>query len=288
MIWVLLAAVFISGIWLKEYLDAAVILVIVLLNAVLGFVQESRAERAIDKLKELSAPTVKVVRGRRRIGVPARELVPGDLIMLEAGDLVAADARLVTAVNLRVNESSLTGESAGGGKGRRRDLRRPDTPLGDRCNMVFAGTHVEYGRGTARGGRDRAANPARADRQHARGRRSPRRPRCRSSCGTSASGSSTSACSIVAVVFAVGMIRGNEFAAMLLFAVSLAVAAIPEGLPAIVTITLAQGTQAMAKQNAIIRNLPAVETLGCAELHLLRQDRHPDPQPHDGHRRPLR
>ena len=262
MVWVLLAAVLISGLWLKEYLDAAVILAIVLLNAVMGFAQEERAEKALDRLKALAAPAVKVVRDGSESRIPALDLVPGDLLSLEAGDLVAADARLVETVNLMVNESSLTGESAAAEKdaGSTCDA---DAALGNRCNMVFAGTHVQYGRGSAvvveTGQRTQLGHiasmleesgpimtPLQAELRDV-GRRIV-----------------YLSLFVVAVVFTVGMIRGNSFASMLLIAVSLAVAAIPEGLPAIVTVTLAQGTQAMAKQNAIIRNLPAVETLGCA------------------------
>ncbi len=262
MIWVLLAAVLISGLWLKEYLDAAVILVIVLLNAVLGFAQEARADRAIDKLKELAAPMVKVVRGGVESEVPARDLVPGDLVTLEAGDLVAADARLVSAVNLMVNESSLTGESTAVDKASG-ETCAADSALGDRRNMIFAGTHVEYGRGRAvvveTGQRTQLGLIA-----SMLGEAEPEPTPLQIELRDVGKRIVYLCLLIVAAVFAVGMIRGNAFASMMLVAVSLAVAAIPEGLPAIVTITLAQGTQAMAKQNAIIRNLPAVETLGCA------------------------
>ncbi len=262
MIWVLLAAVLISGPWLKQYLDAAVILVIVILNAILGFVQEFRAESALAKLKELSAPIVKAVRDGRESELPAEDLVPGDLLVLEAGDLIAADARLVSSANLMANESSLTGESAAVSKDP--GLTFPeDTALGDRDNMVFAGTHVEYGRGGAvvveTGQRTQLGQIA-----SMLGEAKPEPTPLQVELRDVGQRIVYLCLLIVAVVFVVGMIRGSAFAAMLLFAVSLAVAAIPEGLPAIVTITLAQGTQAMARQNAIVRRLPAVETLGCA------------------------
>ncbi len=262
MIWVLLAAVLISGLWLKEVVDAGVILVIVLLNAVMGYVQETRAEKALEKLKQLSAPTVKVVRDGVEAEIQASGLVPGDIVTLEAGDLVAADCRLLESVNLMVNESSLTGEATAADKDHRAALPE-DTAVGDRSNMVFAGTHVEYGRGravVAETGSGTHLGEIAGMLREGRPEPTPLQLELRD-----VGKRIVYLCLlIVAVVFAVGMIRGNAFASMLLFAVSLAVAAIPEGLPAVVTITLAQGTQAMSKQNAIIRNLPAVETLGSA------------------------
>jgi Ca2+-transporting ATPase len=262
MIWVLIAAVLISGLWLKEYLDAAVIAMIILLNAVMGFVQESRAERALEKLKALSSPTVKVIRGGVESEVPAGDLVPGDLVTLEAGDMLAADARLVSEANLMVNESSLTGESTATEKDTKCVLPNDASP-GDCANMVFAGTHVEYGRGTAvvvETGQRTELGQIASMLEEARPEPTPLQREL-----NDVGKRIVYLCLfIVAVVFAVGLLRGNAFAAMMLLAVSLAVAAIPEGLPAIVTITLAQGTQTMARQNAIVRNLPAVETLGCA------------------------
>ena len=262
MIWVLLAAVVISGALLKEYVDALVILVIVLFNAMLGFVQQTRAERAMEELGRLSAPTAKVMRGGSEATVPAEHLVPGDLILLEPGDLIPADARLATSASLRTNEASLTGESAAVEKDSR-SLVEPDVPVGDRINMVFAGTHVEYGRGTAfvveTGGNTQVGEIARML-EEARPGPTPLQKELRN-----VGKRIVYICLLVVlIVFIVGMIRGNPFATMLLFAVSLSVAAIPEGLPAIVSITLAIGTQTMARQNAVVRNLPAVETLGCA------------------------
>lgn len=262
MIWVLLAAVVISAAYLREYLDAAVIMVIVLLNAVLGFVQNSRAEKAMEELKKLGAPVAKVRRENAEVKIPAEKLVPGDLVLLETGDIVPADARLVTAFNLKANESSLTGESIAVSKDSE-ILVEHDAPLGDRYNMVFTGTHIEYGRGTAlvvetghgtqmgeiadmlkKG--EQGPTPLQLELKNV-GKRI------------------VYICLLVVLaVLVLGLIRGHGFEAMFLFAVTLAVAAIPEGLPAVVTITLANGTRAMARQNAIIRNLPAVETLGCA------------------------
>jgi Ca2+-transporting ATPase len=262
MIWVLIAAIIISGALLREYVDALVIFVIVLLNAVLGFVQETRAESALERLKELGAPTAKVVRGGSEKEIPARDLVPGDLMVLETGDAVTADARLVESVNLRANESSLTGESEAVHKSAQATAPEDAGP-GDRINMVFSGTHVDYGRGAAvvveTGPRTEIGQIA-GMLEEGKEEATPLQVELRD-----VGKRIVYACLIiVAVVFAVGLIRRNPVAAMLLFAVSLAVAAIPEGLPAIVTITLARGTQMMAKQHAIIRNLPAVETLGSA------------------------
>jgi Ca2+-transporting ATPase len=263
MIWVLLAAVVISGALLREYIDAAVIMVIVLLNAVLGFAQESRAEQAMRALKKMSAPTAKVIRLGAEEIVPAGELVRGDVIVVEAGDLVSADSRLLTSANLRTDESSLTGESVAAEKDAGASVE-PEAGVGDRANMVFAGTHVEYGRGTAvvveTGHSTQVGQIARLLEESEAGS-TPLQLELRN-----VGKRVVYICiAIVVIVFAVGMARGNDFAIMLLFAVSLAVAAIPEGLPAIVTITLALGTQAMARLNAIVRNLPAVETLGSAD-----------------------
>ncbi len=262
MIWVLLVAIVISGALLREYIDALVILVIVLLNAGLGFAQESRAESAIEELKRLGAPTAKVLRGGAEDSIPARDLVPGDLIILETGDAVSADARVVTSVNLRANESSLTGESEAVSKSAN-SIVNASADLGDRVNMVFSGTHVDYGRGTAvvveTGSRSQLGQIA-GMLDEGKPEPTPLQVELKD-----VGKRIVYICLlVVTVVFAVGLIRGNPVAAILLFAVSLAVAAIPEGLPAVVTITLAHGTRVMAKQNAIIRNLPAVETLGSA------------------------
>jgi P-type Ca2+ transporter type 2C len=262
MIYVLLGAIVISGAWLHEYVDAVVILVIVLLNAVLGFVQESRAETALRKLKELGAPTVKVVRDGSESEIPARDLVPGDLIVLETGDVVPADARLALSVNLQANESSLTGESVASTKDADVVVSE-DAPLGDRQDMVYSGTHIEYGRGTAivaETGSGTQLGEIAGMLQEGKAQVTPLQVELRD-----VGRRILYICLItVVVVFVVGVARGNPTAMMLLVAVSLAVAAIPEGLPAIVTITLARGTQVLAKHNAIIRHLPAVETLGSA------------------------
>ena len=263
MIYVLLAAVVISAAFLREYVDAIVILVIVLVNAVLGFVQEERAEHALQKLREMGAPTVQVVRGGVEREVPTRELVPGDAIILETGDVVPADARVVESINLQANESSITGESEGIAKDPRA-LVDTGASIGDRRTMVFSGTHVEYGRGRAvvveTGPRTQLGEIA-GMLQESRPESTPLQAELRD-----VGRRIVYIClATVLVVFIVGIVRGNPTATMFLLAVSLAVAAIPEGLPAVVTITLARGTRVMASHNAIIRNLPAVETLGSAD-----------------------
>ncbi|MBU4241118.1 MAG: calcium-translocating P-type ATPase, PMCA-type [Actinobacteria bacterium] len=262
MIWVLLAAVVVSGALLREYLDAGIIMAVVLLNAVLGFVQEKKAERAMDELKKLSAPTVKLIRDGEEVRVPAKDVVPGDLMVLETGDLLSADARLLEAVNLRTDEASLTGESTAAEK-TTAAVGNPDVPLGDRQSMVYSGTHVEYGRGTAvvvATGQDTEMGRIAEMLQEAKPAPTPLQVELRDV------GKRIVYICLIAVVpvFIIGMLQGHEFALMFLFAVTLAVAAIPESLPAIVTITLAMGTQAMARKNAVIRSLPAVETLGSA------------------------
>ena len=264
MIWVLLAAALISGVLLREYLDAGVIMIIVIFNAVLGYVQEKRAESAMDELKKLSAPTVNLIRDGEEAKIPAAEVVPGDLMVLETGDLISADARLVEAVNLRTDEASLTGESTAVEK-TTGAVPDPDAPLGDRYSLVYSGTHVEYGRGTAvvvATGQGTEIGKIAEMLQEAKPGPTPLQAELQD-----VGKRVVYIClAVVLLVFIAGMLRGNTFALMFLFAVTLAVAAIPEGLPAIVTITLAMGTQAMARENAIIRSLPAVETLGSANF----------------------
>jgi len=262
MIWVLIVAALISGPLLREYLDAGVIMIIVVFNAVLGFIQEKRAERAMEELKKLSAPTVNLVRDGKEAKIPAADVVPGDLMVLETGDLVSADGRLLDAFNLRADESSLTGESAAVSKVTDA-VRDPDCPLGDRRSMVYSGTHVEYGRGIAivvATGQATQMGEIAQMLQEAKPGPTPLQIELKD-----VGKRIVYICLAVALlVFVAGILRGNSLSLMFLFAVTLAVAAIPEGLPAIVTITLALGTQAMARENAIIRSLPAVETLGCA------------------------
>ncbi len=261
-IWVLIAAAILSGFVLKELVDASVIIAIVTLNAILGYTQESRAEKAMKEIKKMSAPTANVIRSGKEFVIPAEQLVPGDILILEVGDIIPADARLISSVNLRTNESRLTGESTSIDKDANA-LVEAECPVADRINMVFTGTHVDYGRGTAvvtATGKNTELGKIATILEETKEPLTPLQVNIKEF-GKRV----VYVCLIIAaVVFILGMLRGNKPVTMILFAVSLAVAAIPEGLPAVLTITLAIGTQAMAKRNAIVRRLPAVETLGCA------------------------
>ncbi len=258
-IWVLIGAAIVSGV-LKEWIDAGAILAIVVLNATLGFVQEYKAERSLAALKQLSITSARVVREGLVRSIPARDLVPGDLIHLEAGDHVPADARLTYAATLRTQEAALTGESTPVDKSIERSMSEA-VPLGDQHGMVFLGTDVAAGKGRAivvasglrtELGRIAALMQAEEREPTPLQRRLEQLARLLLYLSLG----------IVAVVFALGLLRGEPLITMFLTAVSLAVAAIPEGLPAIVTITLALGVTSMVQRHALIRKLPAVETLG--------------------------
>jgi Ca2+-transporting ATPase len=256
------AAVLSAGI--GEWADAGAIGAIVLLNALLGLYQEGRAEQALAALRKLSAPIAKVLRDGRLRAVPARELVPGDRIELEAGDNVPADARLLTAVALRVQEAALTGESEPVSKDPC-DALLPATPLGDRRNMVYLGTVVAAGRA----GAVVVATGMGTELGHIAGllRRQPPEPtplqRRLAELGRVLA---VGCLAVAGVVFAVGLLRGSPPAEVLLLAVSLAVAAIPEGLPAVVTVALTLGLQRLVRRNALVRRLSSVETLGAVTV----------------------
>jgi Ca2+-transporting ATPase len=258
---VLIAAAFISGL-LQEWMDAIAILVIVLLNGVLGFVQQYRAERALEALKKMAAPLARVIRQSEVRSIPAQELVPGDVIALEMGDLVPADARVLSSHLLQVDEASLTGESLPVKKDA--DVVLPDdAPLGDRRNMVYSSTVVTYGKGTAvvtdTGMSTELGKIAHLVQTMGR-EQTPLQEQLEGVGRLLVYGCLV----IVGVVFALGLWRGVPPVEMFLTAVSLAVAAIPEGLPAVVTIALALGVRRMVQRNALIRKLPSVETLGSA------------------------
>ena len=241
--------------------DTAVILAIVALNGVVGFVQEYRAERAMDALKRMTSPSSRVVRGGETLVVPAAELVPGDLVRLDAGDVITADLRLLEAQALRVNEAALTGESEPAGKSTAPLPGVTAALLADQRNMGFSGTAVTYGRGlgvvVATGMATALGRVADLLQEHAGGQ-TPLQRRL-SVLGKRLAGAAVVVC---AFVFASGIARGEPADVMFLTAVSLAVAAIPEGLPAVVTIALALGARRMARRRSLIRKLPAVETLG--------------------------
>ena len=259
MVLILIVAAVVSGA-LGDWKDAIAILAIVVLNAVLGFSQEFRAEKAMAALKQLAVPTVKVRRGGHVVEISASELVPGDIVLLETGGLVPADGRLLESVNLRVEEAALTGESEPVEK-HARVLDRPELTVGDRLNMVYMGTVVTYGRGVAivtATGMDTELGRIAELIQTVEREPTPLQRRLEQL----GKGLAVAALGIVAVVFILGLLRGEDWQLMLLTAISMAVAAVPEGLPAVVTIALALGAQRMLKRQALIRKLPAVETLG--------------------------
>jgi Ca2+-transporting ATPase len=258
---ILIAAAVVS-IALGEWLDAAAIIVLVILNAVIGVVQESRAEEALAALRRMAAPEARVLRGGRTLVIPSRGLVPGDVVFLEAGNHVPADCRLVEAASLRVEEASLTGESMPVEK--EPDAALPgDAPLGDRSTMAWMGTTIAFGRGRAivtdTGMRTQIGLVATLL-QEQEAEDTPLQKKL-SQVGRWLG---VAALAICAVVFLVGVLEGRDLLMMFMTSVSLAIAAVPEGLPAIVTICLALGMQEMIKRHALIRRLPAVETLGSA------------------------
>ena len=265
-VWVLIGAAIISGL-LEDWLDAAAILTIVLLNGLLGFVQEFRAERSLAALRKMSVATARVIRDGVLRSIPARELVPGDLVLLEAGDRVPADVRLIYAANFQSQEASLTGESTPVQKAATA-LDRPDVSLADRANMAFMGTIAVSGKARAlvvatalRTELGRIASMIQKESEAERAE-TPLQRRLEQFGYTLL----WLALAVVAVVFALGYLRGEPLVAMFMTSVSLAVAAVPEGLPTVVTITLALGVTRMVQRHALIRKLPAVETLGSATV----------------------
>ena len=256
---ILLVAVVLSLI-LGETVEAIAIAVIVMFAAVLGFVQEYRAERALEALRELAAPTAEVIRDGDQAQIPSGDIVPGDIVLLRTGDKVPADSRLIQAANLKVDEAALTGESVSVEK-QTRPIESEGTPLADRTNMVYAGTAVTYGRGRAvvvetgmhtEFGRiagllttiERSRTPLQDNLDQLGGVLT------------------KTALGVVILIAGVGVVRGLPPLEMLIFGIALAVAVVPEALPAVVTISLAIGVQRMAKRNSLVRRLPAVETLG--------------------------
>ncbi|MGE5592868.1 MAG: cation-translocating P-type ATPase [Betaproteobacteria bacterium] len=247
---------------LREFTEGIVIMAIVVLNAVLGVTQESRAEKALAALKKLAAPNARVRRDGVTVTVPTRELVPGDVVLIEAGDHIPADMRVVEAVTLKVEEAALTGESVPVEKAADAVLPE-DAPIGERSNMVHMATICVYGRGrgvvVATGMKTQVGHIAGLI-ETSTEKRTPLQERLEE-LGKWLGGAALGLC---AIMFVAGLLRGIPVFEMFLTAVSLAVAAIPEGLPAIVTVVLAIGVQRMARHHAIVRKLPAVETLGSA------------------------
>jgi len=271
MIIVLIIAAILSGVLAHEWTDAAIIMIVVILNAILGVFQEARSEVAIDALKEMATPDAHVRRDDTIVTIPSTELVPGDVVLLEAGDVVPADLRLNQAHSLKIEESALTGESVPVEK-HAETLEGEDIALADRVNMAYSNTNVTYGRGegivTSTGMHTEVGKIAtmlnNADETDTPLKRN------LNQLGKTLT---IMILAICVIVFIVGVLKADSaernstlMINMFLVAVSLAVAAIPEGLPAIVTIILALGTQTMAKHKAIVRKLPAVETLGATDI----------------------
>ena len=260
---ILLVATILSG-FLGHTLEAVVITVIVLFAVLLGFIQEHRAGRALEALKKMAAPSAHVLRDGEEVVVPTRELVPGDVVLLRTGDRVPADARVTLAVNLAVDEAALTGESAAVQKTVAR-FDDAQLSLGDRKNMTYAGTLVTYGRGQAvvvsTGMSTEFGHVARLV-ESVEASRTPLQAnldRLGATLGKAALG-------VVGLVVAIGLARGLPVIDMFMFGIALAVAVVPEALPAVVTISLAIGVRRMVRRNALVRRLPIVETLGSTSV----------------------
>lgn len=262
LIYVLLAAASISF-TVNHLIDAFVILSIVIINTIIGFIQEFRAEKAMEALRQLAAPTALVLRDGERMEIPASKIVPGDIIILAAGDRIPADARIIKAVNLKTEEASLTGESVPVEKSI--NAVPDDTPLAERMNMVFASTTVTYGRAAGIVVATGLSTVVGQIAQNVIASHKEATP-IQIKLGLVGRTLAILALGLALIVFISGMIRGIDFVEIFLFAVASAVSAIPEGLPAVVTVVLAIGLQRMASRNAIIRILPAVETLGSATV----------------------
>jgi len=263
MVLVLLAATLISGL-LGEYIDAIAIIAIIILNSFLGFFQERRAEKSLSALKELSQPQVQVRRNGEWIKVLSRELVPGDVIKFSSGDRIGADVRVIESRSLEVEESALTGESVPVQKVTN-SIKNPNLTLGDMENMGFMGTMVTRGSGMGvviATGMKTAMGQIADLLQNAESQTTPLQRRLEQLGKILI----VTALFLTVLVVGIGVLQGNDLYTMVLAGVSLAVAAIPEGLPAIVTIALSLGVQKMIRKNAVVRKLPAVETLGCASI----------------------
>lgn len=248
----------------NDYIDSIIILFIVTMNAIIGLVQESRAEKAIDALKKLSSPHAHVIRGGEERLIAAAELVPGDLVVLREGDLVPADLRLIEAVNLKAEESALTGESLPGEK--RADFICPvNTPLGDRCNLLYTTSSIASGHGkgivTTTGMDTQVGKIAHMITSQS----APQTP-LQKKLAQTGRWLGIGALVICFIIFVMGLFQHIPPIEMFLISISLAVAAIPEGLPAVVTIVLAIGVRRMAAHRGIVRRMPAVETLGSASV----------------------
>lgn len=263
MIYILFAAAAIS-VFLNEVTDAVIILIVVLINAVIGVVQESKAEAALEALKNLSSPTAMVRRSGKVMEIPASDLVIGDIVILEAGRIIPADLRLLNSVNLKIEESALTGESVPVDKDAN-FISTEEIGIGDRINMAYSSTSVAYGRGegvVVYTGMDTEIGKIASMLNESEEELTPLQKRLNDL------GKLLGIVAIIIVVamFGIALIQGRDMIEMLITAIALAVAAIPEGLTAVVTIVLALGVQRMVKVNTIVRKLPAVETLGAVSI----------------------
>ena len=263
LILILLGATALSA-FLGHGVESIAIAVIVLFAVFLGFIQEYRAERALDALRQMAAPTATALRGGREVEVPARELVPGDVVLLRAGDRIPADVRLLEAINLQIEEAALTGESVAVEK-HADPLPELDLAVGDRRNLAFAGTAATYGRGRAvvvETGMGTEFGKIAKMLQSVEAGRTPLQENLDRVGHTLA----RIAAVVVAIIVVLGLFRGQPFVEMLIFGIALAVAVVPEALPAVVTISLAIGVQRMVKRHALVRRLAAVETLGSTSI----------------------
>lgn len=264
MIYILLGAATISA-FMKEYSDAVIILIVILINAIIGVVQESKAEKSLEALKKLSTPKAIVKRDGNIKEIPSEEVVLGDIIVLDAGRYLPADLRLIESANLKIDESAFTGESLPAEKSTDIIKSNKKIPIGDRTNMAFMSTLVTYGRGlgvVVNTGMDTEIGKIANLLDKEEDNTTPLQKRLASLGKTLGFG----AVGICVLIFIISMFQGRDWFEMLLTAISLAVAAIPEGLPAIVAIVLALGVQRMIKENCIIKKLPAVETLGSVSI----------------------
>jgi Ca2+-transporting ATPase len=260
---ILIVAAIISGL-VGEVADTVIILLVVILNAILGVIQENKAEESLNALKKMAAPLAHVIRDGKSKEIPARELVIGDIVVLEAGKYVPADLRLIETSNLKIEEAALTGESVPIDKNSD-ILEENNIPIGDRKNMAFMSSMVTYGRGigvVVQTGMNTEIGKIADMISKVEEEKTPLQEKLEEAGKLMG----ISALVICGIMFGIGVFEGREIFNMFMTSVSLAVAAIPEGLPAVVTIVLAVGVQKMIKKNAIVRKLPAVETLGCATV----------------------
>lgn len=264
MIYILLGAAIIS-IFMHEYSDAVIILIVILINALIGVVQESKAEKSLEALKKLSTPKAIVRRDGNIKEIPSEEVVIGDIIILDAGRYLPADLRLIESANLKIDESAFTGESVPAEKDSNVIISNENVPIGDMLNMAFMSTLVTYGRGigvVVNTGMNTEIGKIADLLNKEDDNTTPLQRRLASLGKTLGFG----AVGICILIFVISMFQGRDWFEMLLTSISLAVAAIPEGLPAIVAIVLAMGVQRMIKQNSIVKKLPAVETLGSVNI----------------------